>query len=466
MVWSERSPSPSSRCGDFPAGTPPWRVLDATLALTCRECQPGSLLGTMTEPDDLAILAEVDSPLGEELIDAAVGLDPLTARKRLSERFPSVSVEVLRAALEQADLRERARDRFALADDVLWTRAGLEQASRPAVSAYRARALLGFGVHRGVDLTCGLGLDMVAMAVAGLRVSGVESDPLTAALARRNAARAGFPDVPVHIGSCTDESVLKSLPKDAAWFIDPARRDQTRGADGGHRRLNDPEKWSPPWSWVQHLAQRVGTSNGPAVLVAKTSPALNDFAAAAVQWLSVAGDLVEASVWWGVGAAHSRCAVILDSAGATRSVICASGSAMTPTGLPEPGGWLFEPDPAVIRAGAVVDLGQLVGAGLVDDHLAYLSAAAPCDHPAITRQWQVVYAGHYNRQVLANLCADLGISRVDLIGRGRRFDATRVRRELRLPGGPGRVAALHTLALGVQRRSAVVLALPLVHSDV
>lgn len=419
----------------------------------------------MTEYPEPHVLSELDSTLGEQVIAAAAGLAPLTAREQLGARFPSVPPEVLRAALEQADLRTRARRRFPDAAAMLWTRDGLEQASRPAVSAYRARTIRDLGIEQVVDLTCGLGLDLVGLAAAGLHVTGIEQDPMTAALAARNVVRAGGKSVSVRVGSCTDESILRDLPSDAAWFVDPARRDRARDVSGAHRRIDDPQRWSPPWSWVRQLADRVGTDTGPRVLVAKTAPALNDFGSAAVQWLSVDGDLVEATAWWGIGDAKSRCAVLLDDAGETRSVICAGGSPITPSGLPEPGDWLFEPDPAVIRAGALTDLAHLLGAGLVDAHLAYLRSNGPSTHPAVARQWWVVYAGRYDRRVLSEMCRDLGITRVDLIGRGRRFDAARVRRELGLPGGPGRAAALHTLALGDRRRSAVVLGLAHTQSD-
>jgi hypothetical protein len=462
-------------------------VLVETLALTDSECQrrserrgehgnyrefgrpepgfSGYVRLTMTDAESPGLLPDIydviDSPTGEQLIDAAAGLDPLSARAALSRQFPGIDPMVLRAAIEQAQLRVDASARMTNPAAVLWTRDGLEQASRSSVSRYRAARLRTIGVTVAVDLTCGLGLDMLAMAEVGITVIGVEQDSRTAALAVRNAVRHGL-DVDVRIGSCTDEALLATLPRDAAWFIDPARRTHARRADGSHRRLGDPQLWSPPWSWVLELAAHVGSSAGPHLLVAKSSPAHDDFPDAGVEWVSEHEDLIEATAWWGAGTSGFRGAVLLNTNGEPITTIAASGVHAAVAGLPERGQWLFAPNPAVIRAGAVADLAHLIGAALVDEHLAYLTSDIATNHPAVLRQWEVLYSGPYDRGLMSALCVQEGITRVDITGRGRRFDPQRVRRELHLPGGPGRVATLHTLALGPQRRSAVVLGYPAV----
>ena len=427
----------------------------------------------MTAASQAVVPAELDSPQGRDVLAAARGLDPLAARETLANRFPDVPPAVLRAAVAQAQLQQRAAARFPVAAQMWWTSAGLEQASRPAASAFRAAELRAAGITHGVDLTCGLGLDLLAMARAGMQVVGVEQDPAIADLALRNAVRLGLGDtVQVINGSCQDPAVLGSLPTGGVWFVDPARRTDTRRSDGSHVRLRDPEQWSPPWSWVSGLAHQVGTDQGPEVLLAKTSPAIPHelVADAATQWLSVGGEVVEASVWWGLGKPGARCAVLLSdedeagiasnqaaTAGAVR--VCAEGPRTVVTGLPAAGDWLIEPDPGVVRAGAVAELGAAIGATLIDEHLAYLSAAQPLSpEDPRGRSWPVLYAGGYDPRALRAQCAEAGITRVDLSGRGRKLDPQRVQRDLRLPGGAGQAAKLFTLGLGSPRRTAVILA--------
>ena len=417
----------------------------------------------MSGASEAIVPAELDGPAGQALLDAARGLDPLAARDALARQFPLASPETLRAAVTQSHLQQRAAARFPHAASQWWTGDGLEQASRPAASTFRASALNEAGITRAVDLTCGLGLDLFAIANAGLTVIGVERDPAIAELASRNIARLGLSDrAEVITGSCDDPTILASLPAGGAWFIDPARRTGIRRADGSHVRLHDPEQWSPPWSWVLQMAERVGSPGGPDVLVAKASPAIaHDLVnTAAVQWLSEHREVVEATAWWGLGEPGSRCAVMLPSgpANTTPVWVGAEGRTVAITGLPDEGAWLIEPDPAIIRAGAVGDLAQLLGATLIDEHLAYISAAAalPDDDPR-GRSWQVVYSGGYNPDSLRRACAAAGVARVELSGRGRRLDPQRVARDLRLPGGPGAVATLFSLGLGSPRRTAVIL---------
>jgi len=79
----------------------------------------------------------------------------------------------------------------------MWfTSDGLEQATHPAVAAHRAARLarhLASGAAV-VDLCCGIGSDLAAAAQVGLRATGVELDPLTAAMAAATwATRRGDP---------------------------------------------------------------------------------------------------------------------------------------------------------------------------------------------------------------------------------------------------------------------------------
>ena len=83
-----------------------------------------------------------------------------------------------------------------------------------------------------------------------------------------------------------------------AVFIDPARRDvmAARSIDGrSGNRVTSPSDWSPPWSWVCELGERMPR------MVAKVAPGVdhallpND---SHTTWFALRGTLVEASVWW------------------------------------------------------------------------------------------------------------------------------------------------------------------------
>ncbi|HQD22763.1 MAG TPA: SAM-dependent methyltransferase, partial [Arachnia sp.] len=83
-------------------------------------------------------------------------------------------------ALGQAVLRRKAAAKFDRADEMLFTRDGLEQATRRAVARWRARRFVDAGVTEVWDLGCGIGADAMAFLEAGLRVVAVDADPETA----------------------------------------------------------------------------------------------------------------------------------------------------------------------------------------------------------------------------------------------------------------------------------------------
>ena len=263
---------------------------------------------------------------------------------RTLPRPRAIEPHLVGLALTQGRLRHRAAERLGpRGARLLWTPDTAEQATRSEVAAHRARRLLAFSSV--ADLGCGAGSDTLAFADAGLRVLAVEHDPTTAAVARANVAAEGYRDlVEVRRADVTTMDVAR-LGCEAA-YVDPARR------SGGSRRFTA-EGWSPPWSWVVALAERV-----PAT-VAKVAPGIpHDLlpAGAEGEWVSWRGDLKEAAVWHGPLRTARRRATLLPS-GAT-----VTDAELPPTAAVGPvGGWLVEPDDAVIRAGLVAAVAAQVG---------------------------------------------------------------------------------------------------------
>ncbi|HEY2315485.1 MAG TPA: SAM-dependent methyltransferase, partial [Streptosporangiaceae bacterium] len=193
--------------------------------------------------------ADVLTPLGEELLDRLRGVTVTPERAmrlaaELRDRYPA---ELVAAALTQQSLRMAARDKFSRADDMFFTRAGLEQASAQIVASHSARRFAGLPLV--ADLCCGIGGDLAALASSADRVLAVDADLGTLQFARRNLA-VQVPAAAV-VFVCTDVQDLSSaaLRELAGAFIDPARR------TGGHRlRTGDSQ---PPLSWCLGLADRV-----------------------------------------------------------------------------------------------------------------------------------------------------------------------------------------------------------------
>ncbi|MFI7646097.1 methyltransferase domain-containing protein [Micromonospora sp. NPDC049460] len=382
---------------------------------------------------DLDQFAALRTPEGSVALDAAArvaGSDPLAAAAAL--RSAGMPPALAAAALTQAELRRRAVGKFGpAAAGMFLTRAGLEQATRGTVAARRARRLRAAGVRTLADLGCGLGADALAAARAGIRVYGVEADPVTAAMAAANAEAAGLAEL--FTVECGDATAFDVSRVDGV-FCDPARRKAGTG-----RRVFDPNAYSPPWDFVVGLAARVPYT------VVKVAPGIDHAlipAGAEAEWVSADGDLVEAALWCGRLAEVPRRATLLR--GKEGSPVNASGRGRVPcyqvTGSGDaeaPVGpvrrFLYDPDPAVVRAHLVAELAGALDATLADPSIAYLYADAPAATP-FARCLEVTDVLPFSLKRLRALLRDRRVGRVEILKRGSALEPEKLRRDLRLAG--------------------------------
>jgi len=373
-------------------------------------------LDALRSAEGVALLAEL------ALVPAAELTDPLRVLSRL--RADGHSPELASAALTQAALRARARTKFGPdAELMLFTPHGYEQATRRPVADHRAARLARSGATVVADVCCGVGGDAIAFARAGLRVVAVDRDPLTAAVARANVEALGYGEA-VQVLEADAQEALESGSLDAAdaGFVDPARR-------GGRGRVFDPSAYSPPFSFVADLAARF-----PAT-VAKVAPGIpHDLPADGVEteWISDQGDVKEAALWHGPLATEGV---------SRRATLLPSGATLTDA-EPEvrdvraPGRWLHEPDGAVVRAGLVGQVAALVGGGLVDATIAYVTTDVDSTNP-FTHRYEVVESMPFGLKPLRAALKRLGYGDVVVKKRGSAIVPDELRRRLRLDGaGP------------------------------
>ncbi|MFI5929894.1 methyltransferase domain-containing protein [Micromonospora sp. NPDC051543] len=388
---------------------------------------------------DLDQLAELRTPEGSAALTAAAELaggDPLTAASAL--RAAGVPPMLAAAALTQAELRHRAVGKFGpAAAGMFLTRPGLEQATRRVVADRRAARLHAAGVRTLADLGCGLGADALAAARAGIRVYGVEADPVTAAMAAANAAAAGLADL--FTVECGDATAFDVSRVDGV-FCDPARR-----ATGTGRRIFDPRAYSPPWDFVTGLAERVPRT------VVKVAPGLDHAlipAGAEAEWVGVDGDLVEAALWCGELAEVPRRASVYRT-----EIHQLTGSGDTEALVGPPRRYLYDPDPAVVRAHLVAELAAELDATLADPSIAYLYADQPTRTP-YARCLEITDVLPFSLKRLRALLRERRVGRVEILKRGSALTPEQLRRDLRLAGDQAaslvltRVAGAPTVLIG------------------
>jgi hypothetical protein len=370
-------------------------------------------------------IAPILTPEGWELL-ASLGpyREDEAFRLTAALRKAGHSPEMVSAVLTQSRLRTKAEVKFGeFARQMIFTKAGLEQATRLTVAARHAQRFAEAGIGHVADLGCGLGADAMALASLDLVVTAVEMDEATAACATMNLIPFRNATV-VH----SDAMSVSLEGVDGVW-LDPARRTTSTS---GTKRIWDPEDFSPPLSFVESLAgsgRAVGVKMGPGMphdLVPANCEA---------QWVSVVGDVTEVALWFNAVRRPGvrRAALVLGALGAAEltSGEDFDGGPVAPVGPVE--GYLYEPDGAVIRAGLVADVALQLGGHLVDEHIAYICAPDLRDTP-FAKAYKVLDVMPFNVKALKSWVKDEGIGVLDIKKRGMAVTPEELRKQL-LPGG-------------------------------
>lgn len=389
---------------------------------------------------DIDTLQQLLTPAGQAALADAAVLSPTDAtflacyeslRKRLAQPAvqghsgrgvrPELNASPLaKAAVETALLRLKARAKFADADRMYFTREALEQATSDAVARHRARRFAPYG--RVADLCCGIGGDALALAAAGCAVEAVDSDPLRAAMAEANAAAVGR-DVRVRVGDAL------ALPLDvSAAFADPDRR-----ADG--RRFLNPEDYAPPLSALRARFP----ANFPLAVKAAPGVARADVSEldAEVEFVSLGGELKECVLWFGPLRTAARRATVLPT-GDTLS----TDTPADPLSHREVGAFVYDPDPAIVRAGLVHDLAGRLGARPIDPQVSLLTSDVHTPTPFATA-FAVEHVAPFHVKLLRDYLRRHAVGRITIVKRGSPADADDLQRKLKLDG-PGHRTLLLT----------------------
>ncbi len=362
--------------------------------------------------DPARALDLVLSPEGRELLEAlsvrgrvAAGAE-MALGERLRARYPAALV---RSAIAQHDLRERARTKFACAERMYFTRDGLEQSSSEMVARHRAARYAGF--ERVADLCTGIGGDLLALA-RGRAALAVDLDGVHLRMALENARAHGAGDLGA---ACADVRGLRldALPP---VFVDPARR-------AGGRRL-PPGSSEPPLAWCLALADHVaevGVKAAPGLALELVPSGWE------VELIADGRELKEAVLWSPALATTSRRATLLPGGD---SLVAAPGATVR---CAEPGAFLLDPSPAVTRAGLVEELGRALDAWKIDRRIGFLSADRAIATP-FGRLLAVEASLPWNLKRLRALLRARGAGAVEIRKRASAVDVEDLRRRLDLRG--------------------------------
>ncbi len=380
---------------------------------------------------DLLTFRQLLSPSGQDAIQSAAALEPrevdfLRHFTALKKQYP---VELARAALETAILRRAALAKFPQAGQMYFTRPALEQASSAEVSTQRAVRFQGFA--RSIDLGCSIGGDTLALAEKAPTL-GIDLDPLRLAMAQANRDACGLSRQTEFIQA----DLLSTLPirpdYGTALFFDPARRNE-------QRRIYSVEAYQPRLSVIRNWLEQIPS------LGVKLSPGvdLSELASyqAEIEFVSLRGELKEAVLWFGpLSSAHRRATLLPGPYTLTST----DAGPDLPERLSEPLAVLYEPDPAILRAGLVRLLAQQLDAFQLDPEIAYLTAGHQVQTP-FARQWLVEAWFPFSLKRLRAELRARGVGQVVVKKRGSPLQPDELIQDLRLKGDAARTVFLTQL---------------------
>jgi SAM-dependent methyltransferase len=326
------------------------------------------------------------------------------------------SPALVAAVLSQSKLRARARSKFGgFADRMLFTEAGLEQATRLQVAARHAGRFQAAGVAWVADLGCGIGADALAIAALDIEVTGVDRDEVTAAVASFNLAP--WSNARIEQADVTEYD----LSGVDGIYLDPARRNASR-------RLSNPADWSPSLDFAFGLAKRFPTG-------IKLGPGIDrDLipAEAEAQWISVGREVVEVGLWFGSVARPgvARAALLIGEHGAVELTAEGDSEDAAAGNLGE---FVYEPDGAVIRARLIGDLVRSINGRMLDPSIAYFSTDERASTPFATR-FRVLETFPFDERLLKRELAARKIGTLEIKKRGMDVDPAKLRTKLSLKG--------------------------------
>lgn len=361
-----------------------------------------------------------------ERLEAATGSE-LHLQDRLRREFPD---DLVRAALSLAELRRKAAGKFSRAESMWFDRRGLQQSTPEAVARHKARRFEG----AVCDFCMGIGSDAIALAER-CEVLGFDVSPAQCLRARWNA-EAYRVDSRLNIACADVETLAWPEPTDHPAIgarrcppsvgarlvhVDPDRRHGRRGSRS--RRVEDALPGLPA------LRRIMRAFDGGAVKLSPAANFVNKFTDVEIELVSLSGEAREATIWFGSAATPGLWRATVLPAGETLAGDpLAFQAEVTPLGR-----YVYDPDPAVVRAALVDLLAEQTGLNRLDEAEEYLTSDRLVESPFV-QAFEVLAELPNNQREIRRYFRGGGFGQVEIKCRRVPARADAVRRKLPLQG--------------------------------
>lgn len=328
-------------------------------------------------------------------------------------------------------------------------RISMEQCSSQQTAEYKrcvAERLLPEGKHRSfVDLTGGFGIDFSFLSTAFEASSYVEAQPHLCEIARENFRCLGLKGVHVVCGSAE----TFDIPNDTDLvYLDPARR------DAAGRKVVALEDCSPNLVSLQDAllasARMVMVKLSPMLDISEALRRLKHVCE--VHVVAVEGECKELLFVLSAAETHPltfHCAELSESGGnfVCDQSVCQTFPELVPQSETLVGGWLHEPNAAILKAHVQEALAEVCGLRkLHPQSNLYFSRESLTQHQGLYRSFRIVGCSGFGKREMKDLLGDLKQANLTI----RNFPSTvaDLRKRLRLREGGNAYLFASTLSDG------------------
>jgi len=359
----------------------------------------------------------------ERLIAEASKIRDVNKRRKYL-KAQNVREEDINGILDDVHYRTRGRDKFPRASKMRFTRDGLAMATGKAVAEYRTwkiRKQLG-SVRKALDACAGIGGDTIAMALRW-KVVSVEIDPKMIEILMHN--------IEVY---------------DAQNKVEVVQGDITKLVREGGRTVKT-EEYIPPLSFIDELLKLCPN------LCVKISPGtdLNRIRYDCdIEVISNRGEVKEVVLWFGkLKLDQEKKAVLATKLPEKMTMERVNTPKIKVTQVSD---FLYEPDPAYIKARLIDTLAQHYDLTQIHPKIAYLTGEEKLRTPVLKTYEVVKVTGTEPAEINAAL-EELGIGRVDFKARGVSVDMKGIHKKIM---GKGRRRGLVVFTVVGKRDRAII----------